>query len=469
MPGMADPANFLHLARPLHAAPVGGQPTTTPINILIHPQALFSVLDHTLRRPQNQERVIGTLLGTRNEDGTEVQITTAYAVPHTETAEQVEVDMDYQKTMLQLHLRSQPREVLVGWYATSNELNTFSALIQNFYGQSGDGTAPWPAVHLTVASEPGQGIDVRTYVSAPIGVTAERAADSCLFVPVPHEIKYGESERSALELIGGAKEREDRQTGVITDIESLERNIEYVLEMLDRVSDYVSSVLDEEEEPSTALGQFLLNALSLAPKVDIADVERDLCVLPWLFMREPMLTCLSATTTSRTCCSCHTSPTRYGRRSTSPTVSQRRRSQWADQAKAPKTAARAATRKTGKIKSRAAVDQEGTGNSRGSPRSPTHEGTDDSIRGKRIRKSCQHGVWRLSSVQCICLAAWKVRVSAQSVTEEMRRTSLLERELSPVLRASRHRVEIDVEDAFERVVKRDTASAAPRTARRGGW
>ncbi|KAH0249488.1 eukaryotic translation initiation factor-like protein 3 subunit F, partial [Aureobasidium melanogenum] len=114
-----------------------------------------------------------------------------------------------------------------------------------------------------------------TYISAPVGVTAERAADSCLFIPVPHEIKYGEAERSGLELVSGAKDREDRSQMLQTDIESLERAIEQVLEMIERVSNYVSNVLDEEAEPSSALGQFLMNTLSLAPKVDPQDIERD--------------------------------------------------------------------------------------------------------------------------------------------------------------------------------------------------
>ena len=257
-------------------------------------QAIFSILDHSLRRPSDQDRVIGTLLGVRSEDGTEIEIRNCYAVPHTETAEQVEVDMDYQKQMLALHLRANPREVLVGWYATSSELNTFSALIQNFYGQQGDGTFPHPAVHMTVSTVPGQEIESRTYISAPIGVTAERAADSCLFIPVPHELKYGEADKSGLELISSAKDREDRSQGIITDLEGLERAVTQVLDMLERVSNYVNNVLDEEATPSSALGQFLMNALSLAPKVDAADIERDLYVhLQSCVFLEWKLTCHS--------------------------------------------------------------------------------------------------------------------------------------------------------------------------------
>lgn len=180
--------------------------------------------------------------------------------------------------MLALHLKANPKEILVGWYATSAELNTFSALIQNFYGGQGDGTWPHPAVHLTISTNAGKEIEARTYISAPVGVTAERAADSAAFTPVPHEIRYGEAERSGLELISGAKDNKDRTANVMTDIESLERAIEEVLGMLDRVSKYVEAVIEEETPPSSALGQFLMNALALAPKVDPEDIERDLCV-----------------------------------------------------------------------------------------------------------------------------------------------------------------------------------------------
>ncbi|EER28133.1 Mov34/MPN/PAD-1 family protein [Coccidioides posadasii C735 delta SOWgp] len=270
---MADTGSFIHLARPLGPATVGVAPSTAPLNVVIQPQAIFSILDHSLRRNADQERVIGTLLGTRSEDGTEVEIRTCFAVGHTETTDQVEVDMEYQKQMLALHLKANPKEVLVGWYATSSELNTFSALIQNFYGGQGDGTWPHPAVHLTVSTEPGKDIETRTYISAPVGVTAERAADSAAFIPVPYEIRYSEAERNGLEAIAQARDAEDRASSLFTDIETLEKSIEEVLGMIDRVSKYVESVIDEEAPASTALGQFLLNALALAPKVDPADIE----------------------------------------------------------------------------------------------------------------------------------------------------------------------------------------------------
>jgi translation initiation factor 3 subunit F len=46
-----------------------------------------------------------------------------------------------------------------------------------------------------------------------------------------------------VELIAGAKNNEDRSTPMMTDIGALEKAVEDVLGMLERVSDYVSKVI----------------------------------------------------------------------------------------------------------------------------------------------------------------------------------------------------------------------------------
>lgn len=241
-------------------------------------QAVFSILDHAIRRDirdTQSTRVIGALVGVRSEDGTEAEVRSSFAIPHTENEDQVEVDVEYQKNMLALTLRASPRETLLGWYTTSHELNSFSALIQNFFASPETGTFPHPAVHLTINTEPGASIRTKTYISAPVAVNAERAAESCLFLEVPHRLLHGDAERSALEAVASAAETETRTAPVTTDVEALARTLGTVSGLLERVSEYVSEVLDEERDGNHALGQNLMNALSLAPKVDALAVERD--------------------------------------------------------------------------------------------------------------------------------------------------------------------------------------------------
>jgi translation initiation factor 3 subunit F len=177
--------------------------------------------------------------------------------------------------MLALTLKASPRESLLGWYTTSHELNSFSALIQNFFASPDTGTFPHPAIHMTISTQPGEDIETRCYISAPVAVNAERAADSCLFIQVPHKMLYGDTERNALEAIASAKDAESRSAPIASDIEGLGRSIELTISLLDRVSEWVNGVLDEDEEPNNAIGQYLLSALSLAPKVDAEQIEHD--------------------------------------------------------------------------------------------------------------------------------------------------------------------------------------------------
>jgi len=221
--------------------------------------------------------VIGALVGVRSEDGSEVEVRSTFAIPHTENEDQVEVDVEYQKNMLALTLKASPRETLLGWYTTSHELNSFSALIQNFFASPDTGTFPHPAVHLTISTEAGAAIETKTYISAPVAVNAERAAESCLFIEVPHKLLFSDAERAALGSITAAAEApsDARAAPIVSDIEGLTQALETVSDLLERVSGYVSEVLDEERDGNHALGQYLMNALSLAPKVSGAAIEHD--------------------------------------------------------------------------------------------------------------------------------------------------------------------------------------------------
>lgn len=97
-------------------------------------------------------------------------------------------------------------------YSTGSNLNTYSALIQNFYSQE---TAPHQAIHVAVNTgvEEGEAAGVRAYIrsvslntifnqylqafctiSSPVGVFPK--PENCVFVPVPVELRFHDAERS---------------------------------------------------------------------------------------------------------------------------------------------------------------------------------------------------------------------------------------------------------------------------------
>ncbi|KIY49476.1 Mov34-domain-containing protein [Fistulina hepatica ATCC 64428] len=228
----------------------------TPTSITIHPAALFSILDHYLRRKENQPRVIGTLLGMRHDSHVEVR--SSFAVLHSEDDDVVAVDMEYHRNMYELHHKVNPKELIVGWYSTGSNLNTYSALIHNFYSQE---IAPHQAIHvaLNTGLEEGQPAGVHGYVSSPVGVSPR--PENCVFVSVPLELKFQQSERSGLDLLAKAAKSSTSTAQPVNDLELLQTSIETVCEMLDQVLTYVREVLAGEKNGDAAVGRYLMDTL----------------------------------------------------------------------------------------------------------------------------------------------------------------------------------------------------------------
>jgi len=63
-------------------------PSSATRSAKVQPLVIFNVCDCYVRRPDQAERVIGTLLGSISPDGV-IEIRNSYAVPHNESSGQV--------------------------------------------------------------------------------------------------------------------------------------------------------------------------------------------------------------------------------------------------------------------------------------------------------------------------------------------------------------------------------------------
>jgi translation initiation factor 3 subunit F len=157
----------------------------------IHPVVLFRILDHYIRRNDGQERVIGSLLGANNEGVIEIRNT--FPVPHTE-ADQVAVDTEFLSNMLQLHLRANPKETIVGWYASGSEINENSVLIHDFYWRE----LHQVPIHLTVdirALAAGSGM--KAYILSSLSLPTVEKPLASQFQPVKLEIESLDAEKNS--------------------------------------------------------------------------------------------------------------------------------------------------------------------------------------------------------------------------------------------------------------------------------
>ncbi|CEH11675.1 mov34-domain-containing protein [Ceraceosorus bombacis] len=291
-------SSALHISYPATSAVT----SRTTSRVSVHPVALFSILDHYLRRSDpepaapkqagdqdgataaaatpppppsskpsaaaassttaaNPTRVIGTLLGTRVEN--EVEIRNCFAVPHHETDELVQVDMDYHRQMLELHQRVNPEEIIVGWYATGPSLNTYSSLIQDFYSRE---TLPNQAVHLTVDTDVAKAnTGVKAYVSAPLGLTPK--AESAVFVPLPVTLLSSLAEKPALSLLASTTAPQQQHGGgvMLSDMDALAASLRQVQSQLSRVLQYVRDVIDGKRKGDPVVGRYVIDAVSTVP------------------------------------------------------------------------------------------------------------------------------------------------------------------------------------------------------------
>jgi len=74
--------------------------------VLVHPVALFGIVDGYERRNEDAKRVIGTLVGVVDKGVVEVK--NYFTVPHQETEDEVALEMEYAASMFELHKKSLP-------------------------------------------------------------------------------------------------------------------------------------------------------------------------------------------------------------------------------------------------------------------------------------------------------------------------------------------------------------------------
>jgi len=235
-------------------------------SVKILPVVYFGILDHFSRRLVGQHRVIGTLLGTVN--GSAIEVTNCFPVPHNETDEQVAVDMDYHKSMFLLHRQVNPKEVIVGWYATGAEITEHSVLIHEFYSRETN-----TPVHLCVDTEmQNKQMSIAAFMGSPIGVPD--STTGTLFTPIKYETLKHETDRIGLSVLANTLKSADSTVTLESDLEHVAKAVENLQELLKTCADYVDGVLSKKIPADEKTGKFLLETINSIPKIDVAQFEK---------------------------------------------------------------------------------------------------------------------------------------------------------------------------------------------------
>ena len=232
--------------------------------VVIHPLVLLHILDHHTRRQEDSGRVIGTLLGRR--DGGLVEVTNCFAVPHAERGDEVAIGKDFNKTMLNLHLRTNRKESVVGWYASSGAegplLTDTSSLIHEFYAGEVDDGEP---VHLVVDTRlKDDSLNVRAYKNTPAILQGEAMGN--LFHELDMTLESSEAESICLnEMV--KQSSSDAVQYHDDSISGLQVSMEKLHSLLATALEYVDSVVDGKTSPDAESGRKIADALATIPRV----------------------------------------------------------------------------------------------------------------------------------------------------------------------------------------------------------
>jgi len=249
----------------------------------IHPVAILTILDSYVRKPEGARRTIGTLLG--HVTGSVLEITDAFPVIHKDTDEQgVLLDTDYHKLMMGLRQKVSPREVVVGWFSTEDEITGTSAVIHSFYCSKEshfNATLVLPSpIHLLVdTSLQKQCLALRAYVNVRTVI-----ADSLLqFHEIPLEVQTSPAEKAGISLLMQARRaaREappgSQPVAAIGQMDGFEGGLRELLELFKKFQGYVKDVKAGKAEPDLGVGRSITKTLCTEPVIDLDAVE-NLCM-----------------------------------------------------------------------------------------------------------------------------------------------------------------------------------------------
>eukprot|EP00794_Sanderia_malayensis_P009539 gene9539-10526_t len=234
--------------------------------VLLHPVALFAVVDSYERRNEDAKRVIGTLLGTIDKGIVEVR--NCFAVPHHETEDEVALEMEYAASMFELHKKACPGDDIVGWYATCEDVNEQSVLIHEYYTR-----VTSSPIHLTVDTMLKSGrMAIKSYTSSPMGVPGGTIGS--IFTPVPCEITCYGPEGVAIDTFIKSKGGSKKPVALLSSIQHIAKSTDKLIEKLGQITEYVNDVLDGKTQANNEIGRHLMEVVNAVPEMDPDQLEK---------------------------------------------------------------------------------------------------------------------------------------------------------------------------------------------------
>jgi len=248
--------------------------------IRLHATAVFGILNSFMRREDRHSRVIGTLLGVSQEGY--IDVMDSFPVRHVEKSDEIYVAINKEdhKKMYGFHKRINRKEVIVGWYTTTLPNSALivdnSSLIHEFY--SHECRDPIQLVVDTNLSSGTDNIAIKAFISQPMIVGTHALAN--MFQEIKVEVVMSESEVACINhMIKGQDPRTAFSSSeIISTINSpateLVNSVSLLVDLVDKVSVYVSEVVSGKREADPEVGIMLADIMSSLQVVSPEDFKK---------------------------------------------------------------------------------------------------------------------------------------------------------------------------------------------------
>ncbi|KAK2710110.1 eukaryotic translation initiation factor 3 subunit F-1-like [Artemia franciscana] len=225
--------------------------------VKVHPVVLMQIVDSYERRALDNQRIIGTLLGTIDKDV--VEVTSCFHVPHSESEDQVSLEMEFAKGMHELHKKVNSSEVIVGWWATGREVKSQSTPIHEYYALQCSNP-----IHLVVdTSLTRDRMDIEAFASVPVGVVGKTMG--LMFTKIPVDIACTNAETVGLVALEATKHTQRRQA-IQPELLTVAESVNGLLAKSNAALQFVDEAMKSYPDP--ALGRHLLGLVNSIPKMN---------------------------------------------------------------------------------------------------------------------------------------------------------------------------------------------------------
>lgn len=242
-----------------------------PLDVVVHPTVLLSVVDHYNRLAKGtSKRVIGTLIG--EIDDLKLHVTNCFAVPFDEEPRDGKlwfIDENYHDQMFHMFKKVNTKERVVGWYSTGPKIRPTDLLMHEVFRNS----CPEPIFVIIDVRMQSLELPLDAYYSVEVP-TADKSFRRT-FVNIPATVGAEEAEEVGVEHL--LRDIKSASTSTLASrVGDKIMGLKSLMTKLKEISAYLGNVIQGKLPPNAAIMYNVQNIMNLLPEMDSEDLIKAL-------------------------------------------------------------------------------------------------------------------------------------------------------------------------------------------------